>query len=242
VIELLLADGPELHGIGLELGDNQEGTVNGGLILRGHGMADSAHVKGAMGSSSGEIRIGRGIGIAHRSNRGTNRLNPILPDPAESTVIPIVGTQLLAHDFELNTNKDSVRQDYIEWLPALSAGLGLQLGDLCGATVRLTGGAAIGTTGRDNGAGLSHGADLEIECDEFFALSGERTVVDRGRDRTTLSRVDALLPLGENFSMGLYGAQIRTEEGDKSAFLALQEGGATQSNERRVGLVFGGAF
>jgi len=241
-IGLILAEASDLNSVGVELGSNGEGTINGGVVLRHFKTADGSQFGGQVGSKSTELRLGRGVGIANRANSGVNLVTAISRKASDLPVIPVIGLQPLARDIEWNSNTDSVRQDYIEWMPSVSAGAGLNLNELCGVTARVAYGAAIGTTGRDNGTGESHGLFLETECDEFLAVTGSRQIVDRGRDRTKLARMDVALPLGEDLSVGFYLARVRTEEGDKSGFLAYGEPSKVLKEESRAGIVVGGAF
>jgi len=241
-IGLILAEAADQNSVGIELGSNEKGTINGGLVLRHFRTADGSQFKGYIGSKSSEIRIGRGVGLSNRANSGVNLVTALSRKASDLPVIPVVGLQPLARDLEWNSNSDSVRQDYIEWMPSVSAGAGININDLCGVTARVAYGAAIGTTGRDNGTGESHGLFMETECDEFLAVTASRQIVDRGRDRTKLSRMDVAMPLGEDLSVGFYLAKIRTEEGDKSGFLAFGEPSKVLKDEQRAGLVVGGAF
>ena len=241
-IGLILAEASDQNSVGMELGTNENGTINGGMVLRHFKTADGSQLGGQIGSKSTELRLGRGVGIANRANSGVNLVTVISRKASDLPVIPVVGVQPVARDIEWNSNSDSVRQDYIEWMPSLSAGLGLNFNELCGTTFRVAYGAAIGTTGRDNGTGESHGLFVETECDEFLALTGSRQIVDRGRDRTHFDRMDVAMPLGEDFSVGFYLAKVRTEEGDKSGFLAYGKPSQVLNEESRAGITVGGAF
>lgn len=239
---VLFAQANRLNGVGLELGSNQDGTVNAGLVLRTHSIEDSSQPRGAVGSGSAELRVGRGLGISSRNNEGTNLITALVPEARNHGVTPIAAAHLLPLDFELNTNRDDVRQDYIEWMPHISGGLAVQLGELCGITARLKAGASIGTLGSDNGAGSMHGGALEIECDDRFGLSADHSVISRGPQRSVLSRIDGMLPLGENWSVGVYASRVRTENGDDSGFLALDPQAPAVLDETRAGVVVGAAF
>jgi len=242
-VALLLAAPHRVSGVGLEMGRNDEGTLNGGLVIRSHTVQDSEQFRGAIGSGSGELRLGRGVGIAARNNSGTNLITAIHPAARDLPVIPIAGAHLFPLDFELNTNSDDVREDYIEWMPHLSGGLAVPLRDICGITARIKAGASIGTLGEENGAGSMRGVALEVECDDRFMLSGDRSVIDRDGTRATLSRVDLALPLGEHLTLGVYAARVRTENNQESGFFGLDtEGVALRRDEARAGITMGGAF
>lgn len=156
-------------------------------------------------------------------------------------VLPVLGAHPAATNWDLNTNKDSRRLDYIEWSPHLSGGLMLTVADVCAITARGKLGASIGTLGEQNGLGKSTGTAIETQCG-LISATADRTDIRRDGEHSRISRAELTLGETHGGNIGFYAMKIdsdRLDGNDDSITPRLAKEG---THEHRIGFQVGVGF
>jgi len=225
-------------GVGAFYGKSNNAT-EGGLVLKAavHGKSPGDSLvenPNGYGYSEMRLEIGTGFGIAGNWMSGT-KLSGL--KRGETGVAPLLGLEIF--NVRLSANTDDDREDFIEWMPMMAAGLNAATNG-CALSLVARGGAALGTLG-DGGVRSAAGVGTYLNCKKVD-LSADFTRIWTKGQPVDLARAELVFPaLGDNMYVGISAEAISTRQ-SKSVDLLNWLPETNDKVEKRAFLVVGGTY